>query len=207
VQGERSLDRSQGGLGIGLSVVKRLVEMHGGSVSASSAGPQQGSIFEITLPLIDAPAAESADDASPAISSKRILVVDDNQDAADTLADILKLDGHSTEVVYTAGDAIERATATRPEVVLLDVGLPDMSGYEVAARLRPILKSTQIIALTGYGQAEDVRRAGAMGFDAHVIKPVDLERLARIISAFDPVSGQPLQPEISRRPEAADQTK
>jgi CheY-like chemotaxis protein len=185
VQGERSLDRSEGGLGIGLSVVKRLVEMHGGRITASSAGFQRGSTFEIVLPLIDSSRPEVTQVVSPTRANKRILVVDDNQDAADTLAEVLDLDGHSIEVVYTAHDAIARATATLPEVILLDVGLPDMSGYEVAARLRPILKTAQIIALTGYGQADDVRKAGAAGFDAHVIKPVDFERLARIISTFD----------------------
>lgn len=185
VQGERSLDRSEGGLGIGLSVVKRLVEMHGGRITASSPGSQQGSTFEIVLPLVDSSVPEAAQVISPTRANKRILVVDDNQDAADTLAEVLDLDGHSIEVVYTAHDAIERATATLPEVILLDVGLPDMSGYEVASRLRPILKTAQIIALTGYGQAEDVRKAGAAGFDAHVIKPVDFERLALIISTFD----------------------
>lgn len=182
VQGERSLDRSQGGLGIGLSVVKRLVEMHGGRITASSAGPGQGSAFEIVLPLIRSSLPEVTEIVPPTRTKRRILVVDDNQDAADTLARVLELDGHSIEVVYTAHDAIARATATLPEVILLDIGLPDISGYEVATRLRPMLKMTQIIALTGYGQAEDVRKAGAAGFDAHVIKPVDLERLARIMA-------------------------
>jgi two-component system, sensor histidine kinase len=185
VQGERSLDRSEGGLGIGLSVVKRLVDMHGGRITASSAGSQRGSTFEIVLPLIDSAAPEVTPAVAPSRANKRILVVDDNQDAADTLAKVLDLDGHSIEVVYTAHDALARATATRPEVILLDVGLPDMSGYEVATRLRPILKTAQMIALTGYGQSEDVRKAGTAGFDAHVIKPVDFEHLARIISTFD----------------------
>jgi signal transduction histidine kinase/ActR/RegA family two-component response regulator len=185
VQGERSLARSQGGLGIGLSVVKRLVEMHGGRISATSLGLNRGSTFEIYLPLIDPPRATAAPGTSIDIPPKHILVVDDNADAADSLADLLKLDGHSTEVVYTARDAIARATSTRPQVILLDIGLPDMDGYEVAARLRPILQSTQLIALTGYGQADDIRQASAAGFDAHVIKPVDFATLARILSAFE----------------------
>jgi signal transduction histidine kinase len=186
VQGARSLDRSEGGLGIGLSVVKRLVEMHGGQITAQSRGPQQGSTFEIRLPLIAPPHAAASQRPAPPVSGKRILVVDDNQDAADTLAELFGLDGHSTEVAYTGREAIARATATRPDVVLLDVGLPDMTGFEVASRLRSILKSTQLVAVTGYGQSEDVRRASSAGFDAHVIKPVDFERLAQIIAAFDP---------------------
>jgi two-component system, sensor histidine kinase len=201
VQGERSLDRAQGGLGIGLSVVKRLVEMHGGRVAASSGGPQRGATFEIALPLTNPPERKPVQQIGPPAANKRILVVDDNEDSADTLAEILTLDGHSTEVVYTARDAIARATISHPHVVLLDVGLPDMTGYEVASRLRPLLKSTQLIALTGYGQADDVRRAGAAGFDAHVIKPVDFERLARIIEAFDPLAIRPSQ---SAPPETAD---
>ncbi len=201
VQGERSLDRSEGGLGIGLSVVKRLVEMHGGRITASSEGSQRGSTFEIMLPLIDSSVPEITQVVSPRSANKRILVVDDNQDAADTLAEVLDLDGHSIEVVYTAHDAIERAIATRPEVVLLDVGLPDMSGYEVATRLRPILDTAQIIALTGYGQAEDIRKAGAAGFDAHVIKPVDFERLARIINTFDAAAVNTVgRPILGQRP-------
>ena len=192
VQGERSLARSQGGLGVGLSVVKRLVEMHGGRIIASSAGPHRGSTFEMYLPLIDPPQADRASATAIDMPPKRILVVDDNADAADTLAYLLQLDGHSTEVVYTAQDAIARASSTQPEVILLDIGLPDMNGYEVAACLRPILKSTQLIALTGYGQAGDIRQASAAGFDAHVIKPVDFAALAQILSTFDPVGRKPL---------------
>ncbi len=189
VQGERALDRSQGGLGIGLSVVKRLVEMHSGRITASSAGPHRGSTFEVSLPLIEPPTQLAEPQKTTKTSGKRILVVDDNQDAADTLAEFLSLDGHSIEVVYTARDAIARATASPPEVILLDVGLPDMSGYEVAAQLRPLLPATQIVALTGYGQSDDIRHASAVGFDAHVIKPVDFDRLAHILASYDPSLG------------------
>jgi len=186
VQGDRSLDRSQGGLGIGLSVVKRLVEMHAGRVFAYSQGPGHGSTFEIWLPLIQAP-----DEAAPVLevrksAVKRILIVDDNEDAANSLATILKLDGHSIDVVYSANDALRCAEATTPEVILLDLGLPEMSGYEVAARLRGKLLTTQIVALTGYGQAEDIGRATAAGFDAHIIKPVDFDLLTKILGAFRP---------------------
>jgi signal transduction histidine kinase/CheY-like chemotaxis protein len=186
VQGDRSLARSQGGLGIGLSVVKRLIGMHGGLVTAYSEGPGLGSTFEIRLPLIEAPAAQPPVAAAQRYPGKRILVVDDNEDAANSLASILELEGHSIDIVYTGRDALERAQAIRPQVILLDVGLPDISGYEVARQLRPLLMTTQIVALTGYGHAEDIRRASDAGFDAHVIKPVDFEKLTKILGGFDP---------------------
>jgi PAS domain S-box-containing protein len=184
VQGDRSLDRSQGGLGIGLSVVKRLVEMHQGRVTAFSEGPGHGSVFEIHLPLIDAPAGSQAHPADRTIKAKRILIVDDNVDAANSLAEMLQIDGHITEVVYTGRDALSRALARPADVILLDIGLPDMNGYEVAARMRPKIGPAQLIALTGYGQTEDVRRATEAGFDAHLIKPVDFDELERIIAEF-----------------------
>jgi PAS domain S-box-containing protein len=184
VQGDRSLDRSQGGLGIGLSVVKRLVEMHQGQVTACSKGAGRGSIFEIRLPLIDAPAGSQARSPVWKIHAKRILIVDDNVDAANSLAEMLQIDGHITEVAYTGKDALSRAFARPADVVLLDIGLPDMNGYEVAARMRPKIGSAQLIALTGYGQTEDVQRAIEAGFDAHLIKPVDFDELERIIAEF-----------------------
>jgi signal transduction histidine kinase/ActR/RegA family two-component response regulator len=188
VQGDRSLDRSQGGLGIGLSVVKRLIDMHGGRVGAHSDGPGRGSTFEIRLPLIEAPLQVRSAKEAHKFPGRRILVVDDNEDAANSLAVILELEGHSVDIVYTAKDALEHAQASSPEVILLDVGLPEMSGYEVATRLRPKLLATQIVALTGYGHAEDIRRASAAGFDAHVVKPVDFEMLMQILGNFDPAA-------------------
>jgi PAS domain S-box-containing protein len=188
VQADRSLDRSQGGLGIGLSVVKRLVEMHQGRVVARSAGPGHGSVFEIHLPLIDAPADSRASPPARAIQARRILIVDDNIDAANSLAEMLQIDGHITEVVYTGKDALAHASAQPVDVVLLDIGLPDMTGYEVAARMRPNIGPVQLIALTGYGQSEDVRRASEAGFDAHLIKPVDFDELERIIAEFPRIS-------------------
>ncbi|MDP9066237.1 MAG: hybrid sensor histidine kinase/response regulator, partial [Pseudomonadota bacterium] len=139
VQGDRSLDRSEGGLGIGLSVVKRLIEMHHGEVRASSAGLGLGSTFEIHLPLIDPPHLADMEPPRPPVRCRRILVVDDNADAANSLASLLAMEGHETEAVYTAHAALDRAASTRPDVVLLDIGLPDMTGYEVAERMRPIL--------------------------------------------------------------------
>jgi len=201
VQGDRSLARSQGGLGIGLSVVKRLIGMHGGRVTAYSEGPGHGSTFKICLPLIEAPAVQPPVAAAKRNPGKRILVVDDNEDAANSLASILELEGHRIDVVYTGSDALERAQAIAPEVILLDVGLPDISGYDVARRLRPLLLTTQIVALTGYGHADDIRRAGDAGFDAHIIKPVDFDKLTQILGGFDPAerAGQGIS---KRRPQS-----
>lgn len=183
VQSSRTLDRAQGGLGIGLSVVRRLVEMHGGSVSARSPGPGLGSTFSLRLPLID-PVQDDADPESlPDIAPKRILIVDDNTDAANSLASILELDGHNARTAYTSSDALEYAAGFDPDVVLLDIGLPGMDGYEVARQLRARGLKAQIVALTGYGRPEDIERARGAGFDAHLVKPVDLQSLALALAS------------------------
>ena len=187
VQGDRSPDRSQGGLGVGLAVVKRLVEMHQGSVSARSAGPGQGSTFEIRLPLIERRIAHAGQPAvRKAPSAARILVVDDNRDAADSLAALLALEGHTVERAYSAADALRRAVPFRAQVVLLDIGLPEIDGYEVARRLRrvPELRDARLIAVTGYGQPRDRERAKAAGFDEHLIKPVSPASVARALSGM-----------------------
>jgi signal transduction histidine kinase/ActR/RegA family two-component response regulator len=181
VQSARSLDRSEGGLGIGLSVVKRLIEMHGGSVAASSPGPGCGSTFEIRLPRIEWGSDSEDAPKRTAWLPQRILVVDDNKDAADSLADILQFDGHTLHTAYTAGAALDSLSTFQPSVILLDLGLPDMNGYQVAKRIRDSDISVRIIALTGYGQAEDMEQTRAAGFDAHLVKPVDLEMLERAI--------------------------
>ncbi|MEO8038560.1 MAG: ATP-binding protein [Betaproteobacteria bacterium] len=184
VQGDRTLDRAQGGLGIGLSVVKRLVEMHGGRVSVASSGAGTGSTFEIRLPLIEASDAPSIAPAAPAFASRRILVVDDNQDAADSLAMILAMEGHEVDTVYTPQDALARVPTFQPDVALLDIGLPGMSGYELARRLRALPEAAKIrlIALTGYGQAEDREHSRAAGFDGHIVKPAELQALQQVIA-------------------------
>lgn len=179
VQSNRSLDRSQGGLGIGLSVVRRLIEMHGGRVSAASDGPGRGARFEITLPVIDLPGEAREEPSEQTAARRRILIVDDNADSADSMAMILNLCGHVAEPVYGAAEALERAAALDPEIVLLDIGLPGMDGYEVARLLRSRGSSARLVALTGYGQPEDVRRAEEAGFDTHLVKPVDLQHLLR----------------------------
>jgi signal transduction histidine kinase/ActR/RegA family two-component response regulator len=183
VQSARSLDRSEGGLGIGLSVVEKLVGMHGGTVTASSAGPGKGATFEIRIPRIDVARLPALLSEQTDIASKRILVVDDNVDAASSIADLLRLDGHEVCVVYTATAAFEKFADFGPDVVLLDIGLPDMNGYQVAQRIRSTGGGVRIIALTGYGQLEDLQRAKESGFDAHLVKPVDSDLLAKVIGA------------------------
>jgi PAS domain S-box-containing protein len=186
VQSERTLDRSQGGLGIGLAVVKQLVEMHKGEVSAHSAGPGQGATFKIRLPRIARPAATAVEAAPVARVPRRVLIVDDNEDAANSLAMLLKLNGHETHVAYSAKDALVCVEDFKPDVGLLDIGLPEMHGYELAKRLRasPKLQGLCLIALTGYGQAEDRARALAAGFDAHLVKPLDLSAFDRILAGI-----------------------
>lgn len=179
VQSDRSLDRSQGGLGIGLCVVRRLIEMHGGRVGAASEGPGRGARFEVVLPRIPCPRARREVQPPQKMVHRRILIVDDNTDAADSLAMLLNLTGHTAESVYGPAEALKRAASLNPEVILLDIGLPGMDGYEVARRLRSGGSTARLVALTGYGQPEDVRRAQAAGFDAHLVKPVDLQHLLR----------------------------
>jgi signal transduction histidine kinase/CheY-like chemotaxis protein len=186
MQGERSLDRTQGGLGIGLTLVHRLVEMHGGIVGAASAGLGQGSEFVIELPLASEAGPETTVGESVAPSAaaapRRILVVDDNVDAARTLAEALAGWGHEVAVAHDGPAAVEKALRDRPDVVLLDIGLPGMDGYAVAEQLRsePRLSDTVLVALSGYGQLGDRVRSQRAGFREHLVKPVDLEALAAL---------------------------
>jgi signal transduction histidine kinase len=185
VQGERALDRSQGGLGIGLTLVRRLVEMHGGGVSVHSDGPGRGAEFTVRLPAIDVP--RSAPVPAPRAASeppRHILVVEDNMDAADTLRALLELHGHRVDTANDGVSGLERALATQPEVVLLDVGLPGMDGYEVARRIRSAtgIRRPLLVAITGYGAPEDRQRAIDAGFDAHITKPVEYPTLATLLA-------------------------
>jgi signal transduction histidine kinase len=184
-QADRTLDRAEGGLGIGLSVVKKLVEMHGGNISARSEGLGSGSTFEFVLPRVEAPATADKEAHVNVARSRRILIVDDNMDAATSLSELLKMDGHQTQPAFSAEDALSLAQSFDPEVVLLDIGLPRMDGYEVARRMRHSLlrKGAKLFALTGYGQADDRERARDAGFDAHLVKPVDLDALTRLLGA------------------------
>jgi signal transduction histidine kinase/ActR/RegA family two-component response regulator len=186
MQADRSLDRSHGGLGVGLTVVRSLVEMHGGTVEAFSVGRGQGSEFVIRLPrAAPAPAAtEVAASAAPTLAPRRVLVIDDNIDAADSLVYLLEAFGHEVHGVHAAGAGLEEAKRFAPDVVLLDIGLPGMNGYEVAKALRrqPECAGALIVALTGYGQEEDRGRSLTAGFDAHLVKPVDIDTLLEIIA-------------------------
>jgi CheY-like chemotaxis protein len=186
VQGDRTLDRSQGGLGVGLAICKQLIEMHRGAVTAHSDGIGRGATFEIRLPLAEAPAQADTGSRAQTGRTRRVLIVDDNQDAADSLAVVLRFEGHETSVAYSAQAAIETVSSSQPEFVLLDIGLPNMDGYEVARRIRASGASARIIALTGYGQIEDRQRSADAGFAAHLVKPVDISILVSMLSNSKP---------------------
>jgi signal transduction histidine kinase/ActR/RegA family two-component response regulator len=186
VQAERSLDRSMGGLGLGLTLVKRLVELHGGSVSAWSAGPDQGSEFIVRLPrLLDqTPTPRPKALAAAGERSLRILVIEDNRDARDGLRLLLESWGHRVDEAADGRRGLELALLSRPDVALVDVGLPGLDGYEVAQAIRatPERGRPLLAAVTGYGQPEDERRAREAGFDAHLVKPIDPDELRRFLA-------------------------
>lgn len=195
VQERQAIDRSQGGLGLGLTIVRNLVERHGGSVSAHSDGPGRGSEFVVRLPRSDAAHANrNARPGGPARGEPadapadvcRILVVDDNEDGADTLAEVLNGRGYETRVAHDGPTALRIAEDFRPDIAFLDIGLPVMDGYELAGRLREIaaLSGIRLIALTGYGQESDRKKTQAAGFHHHLVKPVDLDALEAIVRAY-----------------------
>ncbi|MBV9125422.1 MAG: PAS domain S-box protein [Planctomycetes bacterium] len=186
-QADRSLDRSKGGLGLGLSLVQGFVELHGGEVQAESAGPGQGAEFIIRLPLQPEPAAVTAlPSAAPKSASRRlrVLVVEDNQDSADSLKMLLELFGYDVTVAYTGPSGVKAAKEWTPDVVLCDIGLPGLDGYGVARELRryPATASTRMIAVTGYGGDEDRRRSREAGFDDHLVKPADPAELQELLA-------------------------
>jgi signal transduction histidine kinase/ActR/RegA family two-component response regulator len=188
-QAERTPDREQGGLGIGLSLVRNLVEIHGGTVRATSDTNGGGTEFEVRLPalpeaaVVDSPRRTEAM-PEEAAALRRILIVDDKQDAADSMAMLLRLCGHQVLVAHGAHQALEIAAAASPSVVLLDIGLPEMDGYEVCRRLRKQgMADTQIIAMTGYGQDRDRQLSQEAGFDAHTVKPVDLDEVLKLLAS------------------------
>ena len=191
----RNMERAQGGLGIGLSLVRRLVELHGGTVSAASDGVGRGSTFTLRLPLLvpDALAVPTLDPNAGTEAGTdaglRVLVVDDNIDAADTLAALLEMSGHLTRVANDGYQAIEMAQAFRPQVVFLDIGLPGMNGYEVARQLRqtPGMEGAVLVALTGWGTREDRQRSSEAGFDHHLTKPADINAVETLLAALSRV--------------------
>jgi PAS domain S-box-containing protein len=188
-QVDRSLDRSQGGLGIGLSLVRRLVEMHGGRVEAYSEGPGQGSEFVVRLSVVLSPGQgpQRADSDDAHRSPKyRILVVDDNEDSAKSLALLLKITGHDTRTAHDGLEAVEAAKQFRPDVVLLDIGLPKLNGYDACRSIRaqPWSEGMVLIALTGWGQEEDKRGSKEAGFNFHLVKPVDLADLEKLLAGL-----------------------
>jgi CheY-like chemotaxis protein len=195
-QADGSAGRAQGGLGIGLTLVKSLVEMHGGSVAVHSEGCSQGSEFVVRLPL--ATDARPVDPVEPqgrpsaALAPRRVLVVDDNRDAAESLGMVLHLLGAQVHVVCSGPDALEALGTHRPAVVLLDIGMPGMDGYEVARRIReqPDFRDVTLVALTGWGQEEDRRRSRTAGFDYHLVKPADVTALKTLMNSLEARSGR-----------------
>ncbi|HVR97578.1 MAG TPA: response regulator, partial [Thermoanaerobaculia bacterium] len=190
VQADRSLERAQGGLGIGLTLVQRLIQMHGGSVEAHSDGPGKGSELVVRLPVLvvpDSPGVQEGGDNGETARTevrRRILVVDDNRDSADSLTMMLKLLGHEVATAYNGLQAVEMAESFQPDVALLDLGMPGLNGYDAARRIRQQTERHDVVlvALTGWGQEEDKRRSQEAGFDAHIVKPVDLAALEKLLA-------------------------
>ncbi len=187
----KNSDRSQGGLGIGLALVRALVELHGGSVTVASAGPGQGSTFTVRLPL--AANATGADELenpgdTGAGSSLKVLVVDDNQDAAESLAMILQIGGHVARVAHEGDQALVLVREFQPQVVFLDIGMPGKNGYEVARELRalPGVRQPVLVALTGWGAQDDLARSRAAGFDHHLTKPADIAAVENLLAGLHP---------------------
>jgi CheY-like chemotaxis protein len=203
-QSHQALGRAEGGLGVGLSLVRGLVMLHGGSIEARSEGPGRGSEFIVRLPtgapLPECVEAEAASECLSADAGLKILVVDDNRDAADTCAMLLEASGHHVQTAYTGRQALELARTFRPHAMLLDIGLPDVDGYKLARQVRatPWGRSVVLVAVTGWGQEQDRLRAVEAGFDRHLVKPISAETVdsllrsvARGAAGAQPLTGRP----------------
>jgi len=184
VQGDHSLDRAEGGLGIGLTLVRRLVELHGGSVTAASAGVGRGSRFTVRLPLTAAAAPPAMRPSAGGNDTRRILVIEDNDDAREMLSQLVRVLGHEVHEAADGMSGVDAALRLLPDVTLVDIGLPGVDGYEVAQRIRkdPRGERLRLVAVTGYGRREDRERALAAGYDDHVVKPIDPARLAAVLA-------------------------
>jgi PAS domain S-box-containing protein len=186
VQGKRPIDRSEGGLGLGLTLVRTLVDLHGGTASASSAGAGCGSEFVVRLPLAGAApdvASEALASTPAETSGRRVLIVDDNADVVEVMGELLRVSGYQVAVAHDAPEALRLAGRFEPEVAVLDIGLPVMDGYELARRLRLGNPGLRLVAVTGYGQAEDRERSRAAGFQEHLVKPIDTDVLLAAVAA------------------------
>jgi CheY-like chemotaxis protein/two-component sensor histidine kinase len=192
-QVDSALQRAQGGLGIGLSLVKRLVEMHDGSIEARSEGPGNGAEFVVRLPILAQTStqqtADGRNEPTALRSSLRILIVDDNRDGADSLAMLLRIMGNDTRTAYDGQEGVDLAAEFRPDFMLMDIGLPKLDGYEACTRIRQESwgKNIVLVAVTGWGQEEDHRRSHEAGFDQHLVKPVDPKELMKMVAELNKV--------------------
>jgi CheY-like chemotaxis protein len=193
-QAEQSLARSQGGLGLGLSLVKGFVELHDGTVGVASEGLGRGAEFVVRLPLLERVVFDQPRPAAAAAQrALQVLVIEDNRDAAESLRDVIEFMGHAARVAFDAATGMAAARELQPDMVLCDIGLPDMDGYAVARELRtdPQLASCLLVALTGYAQPEDLAKAKAAGFDRHLAKPPSLEALRGLLAEVSAGSADP----------------
>jgi two-component system CheB/CheR fusion protein len=184
VQADRTLDRSTGGLGLGLALVKGVIELHGGEVGAHSEGVGHGAEFTLALPSQPGPAPVEPPEVEPVQRARRVLVIEDNEDAAESLKEALALDDHEVALAFDGPHGLDKARSFKPEVVLCDIGLPGMDGYEVARAFRSDyeLHDIALVALTGYALPEDLKRAEEAGFDRHLAKPPSIDALERILA-------------------------